>query len=47
MSNQYKKIKTYYDTGLWNETRVKNMVTKGIITIEEYEIITKEKYQEE
>lgn len=47
MSNQYNKIKTYYDTGLWNKTRVKNMVKKNIITKEEYELITKEVYQKD
>lgn len=46
MNSQYEKIKIYYDTGLWNKTRVKNMVIKNIITEEEYETITKEKYQE-
>ena len=46
MNSQYKKIKAYYDTGLWNKTRVKNMVIKNIITEEEYEAITKEKYKE-
>lgn len=46
MNSQYEKIKTYYDTGLWNKTRVKNMVVKNIITEEEYETITKEKYQD-
>lgn len=46
MNSQYEKIKTYYDTGLWNKTRVKNMVIKNIITEEEYEAITKEKYQD-
>lgn len=46
MNSQYEKIKTYYDTGLWNKTRVKNMVIKNIITEEEYETITKEKYQD-
>lgn len=44
MSKQYDKIKTYYDTGLWNKTRIKNMVDKNIITKEEYKMITKESY---
>ena len=47
MSSQYEKIKTYYDAGLWNKTRVKNMVIKNNITKEDYEIITKEKYQKD
>ena len=44
MSKQYEKIKSYYDTGLWNKTRVKNMVIKNIITAEEYKLITNEEY---
>ena len=40
----FNKIKTYYDTGLWNEARVKNMVIKGIITEEEYKEITGNDY---
>lgn len=46
MSKMYEKIKKYYDTGLWSEERVRNMVIKGIITEEEfYDIIGKE-YEE-
>ena len=46
MSKMYKKIKKYYDTGLWSEERVRNMVIKGIITEEEYKDITGNEYQE-
>ena len=43
MSKMYDKIKSYYDSGLWSEVRVRNMVVKGIITEEEYkDIIGKE-----
>lgn len=42
----FDKIKKYYDEGLWNETRVRNMVLKGIITKEEYEEIIGEKFGE-
>lgn len=34
------KIKKYYDSGLWNKARIKNMVVKGIITEDEYRKIT-------
>lgn len=44
-NNNFNKIKTYYDTGLWNETRVKNMVIKGIITEEEYSTIVGKDYE--
>lgn len=44
MSKMYEKIKKYYDTGLWNEERVRNMVIKGIITEEEYKDIIGREY---
>lgn len=45
MSKDFLKIKKYYDAGLWNKVRVKNMVIKGIITTEEYMDITDENYE--
>lgn len=42
MSKMYEKIKEYYNTGLWSEERVRNMVIKGIITEEEFYDITGE-----
>ena len=47
MSKMYEKIKRYYDTGLWSEERVRNMVIKGIITEEEFYDITGEFYNED
>ena len=47
MSKMYEKIKSYYDTGLWSEERVRNMVIKGIITEEEFYEITGEFYNED
>lgn len=46
MSKIFEKIKCYYDTGLWNDIRVKNMVVKGIITENEYMSITDKEYEE-
>ena len=46
MSKMYEKVKKYYDTGLWSEERVRNMVIKGIITEEEYKDIVGKKYKE-
>ena len=46
MSKMYEKIKKYYDTGLWSEERVRNMVIKGIITKEEYKNIVDKEYEE-
>ena len=46
MSKMYEKIKKYYDTGLWSEVRVRNMVVKGIITKEEYASIVGKEYEE-
>ena len=47
MSKMYEKIKEYYNTGLWSEVRVRNMVIKGIITEEEFCEITGEFYNED
>ena len=47
MSKMYKKIKEYYNTGLWSEERVRNMVVKGVITEEEFYDITGEFYNED
>ena len=47
MSKMYEKVKSYYDTGLWSEVRVRNMVVKGIITEEEYASIVGEEYEEQ
>ena len=45
MSPKFEKVKSYYDNGLWDKTRVRNAVTKGWITPEEYSLITNEEYQ--
>ena len=45
MSKMYEKIKMYYDSGLWSEVRVRNMVVKGIITEEEYASIVGKEYE--
>ena len=34
-SPKYDLVKHYYDTGMWNEARVRNAVKKGWITEEE------------
>ena len=46
MSKMYEKIKEYYNTGLWSEERVRNMVVKGVITEEEYASIIGKEYKE-
>lgn len=45
MSPKFEKVKSYYDNGLWDKTRVRNAVIKGWITPEEYSLITNEDYQ--
>ena len=45
MSKHFKKVKGYYDSGLWSVERVRNAVVKGWITAEEYKIITGEEYK--
>ena len=47
MSKMYEKIREYYNTGLWSEERVRNMVVKGVITEEEFYDITGEFYNED
>lgn len=41
-SKNYEKVKAYWNRGhgLWNETRVRNAVTKGWITADEFTEIT-------
>lgn len=43
--NKFELVKSYYDKGLWNITRVKNAVVKNWITKEQYKEITGEDYQ--
>ena len=43
--NKFELVKTYYDKGLWNITRVKNAVVKGWITEEQFKEITGEDYE--
>ena len=44
MSKHFKKVKGYYDSGLWSIERVRNAVVKGWITAQEYKTITGEVY---
>ena len=44
MSKHFKKVKSYFDSGLWSIERVRNAVVKGWITAQEYKIITGEEY---
>jgi hypothetical protein len=39
MQTKYERVKTYYESALWDKTRVRNAVVKGWITAEEYERI--------
>lgn len=45
MSPKFKKVKNYYDAGLWNKTMVANAVVKGWITAAEYKLIVGEPYE--
>lgn len=45
MSEKFEMIKKYYDNGLWNKARVRNMVKINAITKEEYKLITGEDYE--
>ena len=44
-SVNYKKVKSYYDRGLWNLARVKKAVEKGWITEDEFTEITGQPYE--
>ena len=44
MSKHFKKVKGYFDSGLWSIERVRNAVVKSWITAEEYRIITGENF---
>lgn len=46
-SKNFEKVKNYYDTGRWNEYRVREAVEKGWITKEEFKEITGNEYQED
>lgn len=43
-SENYEKVKGYYDNGNWSIDRVKRAVVKGWITEAEYKEITGEDY---
>ena len=45
MSKNFKKVKTYYDMGLWSKQKVYNVVGKWI-TAEEYEQIVREPFHQ-
>ena len=45
MSSKFNKVKTYYDKGLWNLTKVRNAVVKNWNSAQEIEQITGEPYE--
>lgn len=42
----YKKIRKWYEQGLWTKQMVSAAVAKGVITAAQYEEITGEAYEE-
>lgn len=42
----FKKIKKWFDQGLWTKEMVANAVVKGFLTPNQYEEITGEPYEE-
>lgn len=46
MSKAAKRYKSYYATGWYNEEMLKNLVSKGKLTPEEYKEITGDDYAE-
>ena len=46
MNSKFEKVKSYYERGLWDISRVRNAVVKDWITAEEFFMITGEIYEE-
>ena len=46
MSSKFAIVKKYYDKGLWTKQMVRNAVIKEWITVDEYEFIVGEPYEE-
>lgn len=46
MSKLYKTVKKYYDMGFYSKEKVALFVTKGQLTAEKYELITRDPYGE-
>lgn len=46
MSKKFKKVKNYYDSGLWTIEMVRQAVVKNWITVEEFETITGQPYND-
>ncbi|MBQ1349073.1 MAG: XkdX family protein [Ruminococcus sp.] len=46
MNSKFEKVKSYYERGMWDISRVRNAVVKGWITAEEFFMITGEIYGE-
>lgn len=44
-SPKFNKVKSYYESGMWNKTMVRNAVVKRWITASEFEEITGEIYE--
>lgn len=40
----FETIKKYFDNGMWSKKMVENAVKKGVLTEEEYTLITGEKF---
>jgi len=46
MAGKFGMVKCYFEHGLWSSNQVKDAVSKGMITVEEYKNITGEDYEE-
>ena len=44
MSDKFEQVKKFYDLGVWSEQRVRDAVSKGWITAEEFKEITGKNY---
>ena len=46
MNSKFEKVKSYYERGMWDISRVRNAVVKNWITSAEFEEITGTAYEE-
>ena len=44
MSAKFEQVKSFYDMGVWSETKLRNAVVKGWITQDEFKAITGKNY---
>lgn len=46
MNSKFEKYKAWYEAGMWTKKMLRNVVVKGALTPEEYELITGDPYED-